>query len=255
MKPSAKKGLIVICVLYAITVTAMVTDFVMAAKPKYPDQVAQRIQEELNQIRVWAHENDPEHVSATPITRKQAEEVMESLMGRQGSIININYTMLMQWMNFGILLLILYGWLWDPLLKFLDERRRFVHQNLADAEKRKQEAESIHQQRLAELNELREERTAILDQARSAGEQERAEIVQQARQEAERIAARTRERINEEVRRTRVALQEEVAQVATDIAAKVLQRELTRQDHARIIDEMVSRMAVESPEGTAGEEA
>jgi F-type H+-transporting ATPase subunit b len=234
MKPSAKKGLIVICILYAITVSVMVGDFIVAAKPKYPDEVTQRIQQELNGIRQWAYENDPDHVSATLITQKQAREVMDDLFGRQGSIINVNYTLLMQWMNFGVLLLILYGWLWDPLLKFLDERRSFVRQ------------------RLAELNELREERTGILDQARGAGQQERTEIVQQARQEAERIAGQTRDRIGEEVRRSRVALQEEVAELATDIAGRLLQREVTRQDHDRIINEMVARMATEPEETGPG---
>ena len=108
------------------------------------------------------------------------------------------------------------------------------------------------QQRHHELSQVRSERGGIVEQAKSLGEQERGRIVERARREAEMLMQQTEERLGEEVRRARVALREEVAELAVRVAAQVLKREISRQDHDRLIEDVVARMTLTQEPPAAG---
>jgi hypothetical protein len=49
MKPMAKKGLMVIVALYAVTVGLMIANFLERAEPKHHEEVMQRVQDDHNQ--------------------------------------------------------------------------------------------------------------------------------------------------------------------------------------------------------------
>jgi len=244
MKPGAKKALLVVGVLYAIVVAAMVVALVRKGRPRHGPEVARQVQAALEQVRRQAHEADPEHVRASEITVKEARAVVKELLARPGSIISINYTLAMQCLNFAVMLLILYGVLWDPVLKFLDERREGIRRQLEEAAASREQARRLSEKRRRELEELRRERAEILAQAKDAAEQQRREIVEQARREADRLVAQGAERVSEEVRAARHALQQELADLATRIAARVLKREVRAEDHARVVQEMSEQMTL-----------
>ncbi|MFO7955941.1 MAG: F0F1 ATP synthase subunit B [Candidatus Brocadiia bacterium] len=254
MKPTAKKGLMVIGLLYIITVGAMVYNFVQRAEPEYPAAVTERIHTRLNEIREEARLLDEEHIRSSEITEKEAAAVFQDLFVQKGTIININYTIIMQGLNFGILLLILYGWLWDPLLAFLDKRRQMVKDRLEEADDRRKEAEKLREQRRQELADLRAQRSEIIEKARSTAEQQREQIIEQAEDEAERVSRQTRERLEEEFRRARQTLRDEVADLTTRVAGRLMKREMSSEDHREFIEEMVQKMELEGrgPE-TGGE--
>ncbi|MHC4479424.1 MAG: F0F1 ATP synthase subunit B [Planctomycetota bacterium] len=253
MKPIAKKSLMVIGVLYTATVTAMITNFVMEGRPEHPAEVSQRVREELNRVHEWAYSGDREHIRERPLTDAEASRIFEEHFIRPGTMININYTIVMQCLNFAILLFILYGWLWDPMLQFLDRRRALIRDRLEEAARNRDEAGELRRQRLQELDGLRRDRGQVLEQAEALGEQERKDIVERARREAERVMTQAEERLREQSRRARVALREEVADLAVRIASEMLKRELSPQDHAELIQEVTRSMAL-SPGGEAAAE-
>jgi F-type H+-transporting ATPase subunit b len=242
MKPVAKRVLVFIGVLYVITVALMITDFVIEQQPKYPDRVTGWLLESLNAVRESASSDDPEHIRSSPFTESETREIFERYFPAKGTIINLNYTLIMQCLNFGVLLMILYGFLWDPIIRFIDERRASIRRRLADAEASRSEAEDLAELRRRELGQLRSERAGILDQARRTAEQERDQIVGRAREEADRLAEQAQERIAEEVREASVLLRADVADLVAEIAETVLKREIRREDHARIIAEMADRL-------------
>jgi len=246
MKPTAKKGLMIIGVLYAVTVVLMVAQFTMAAKPTEPEATVEQLRAQLNTVREWAYGRDPEHIRKSEITPQEASEVMSSLLLRKGTIINVNYTLIMQALNFAILLLILYGLLWDPMLAFLDKRAATISKSLEEAAAQRLHAHQLREARHAELETLRKERGEIMDQAKATAEQERRQIVEHARQEAERTLQQTRDRLGEEVRRARGALREEIAEFSTRIAEQILQREVSQVDHDKLIDQMVEQLVRET---------
>ncbi len=242
MKPIAKKGLIAVGVLYTITVALMITDFVRAGKPVDPTPTIRHIQSSLEAVREEAAARDPEHIRTTEITDQEARSVMDNLLVRKGTIINVNYTLVMQGLNFGILLLVLYGILWDPLMGFLDRRREIIRKNLDEAAEESHQARQMREERQEELRKLREQRGEILEQARIAAEDERRKIVEHAHEEAQRTLQQTRDRLSEEGRRASAALREELADYSTAIAARLLRREVSKSDHEEFIERMVKEL-------------
>jgi len=243
MKRAAKTGIKIVVVLYVAVITAFAVTAVQRAEPKNKTALLTQLQEQLNALRQQAYRDDPDHIRSRPINPKEAADVLESVIQKRGNIISINYTLIMQWLNFAILLLLLYGFFWDPLVRFLDERRRSIDDEIARAEHTRRESEKLLEQRRRELAHIKQERADIIEQAKREAARERERLREQAQQEAEHIAREVRERLDEEVRRARKELRSEVAQLASQIAEKILARELTRQDHDRIFEDMIKQLS------------
>jgi len=249
IKPGARKGLVIIGVLYAVTVAVMITDFVADSRPQYPERVTGVLQQKLNEVRQQAYAEDPKHIRADPVTQKEAASVLKSLLAAKGQIINVNYTLILQCLNFAILLMVMYGFLWDPLLAFLDERRRSVREQLDEAERREGRAADLVEQRRRELGQIHSERAGIIEKAQERADQQGEQIVERARREADRLRRDAQERLREELRRARTSLREEVADLSTLVAEKLLRRELTEDDHERLVRESIEQMSLEGDKG------
>ncbi len=255
MKPGVKKWLKVVGVVYAVVVIAMVAAMWTKAKPADPKGLALAVRQSLEQVRTAAVEGDPEHIRANPIAETEAAAIVDAHLLKRGAVIGINYTLIMQCLNFGVLMLFLYGLAWGPLLEFLDKRRAIIKERLDAAAQNRREAEGVLLERRQELAGLRQERAGILEQAKGLAEQERDQIVERARLEAERLMEQTEERLGEEARRARVALREEVADLAVEIAARVLGREIARKDHDAVIAQVADGMALDPEDPSGGETA
>jgi F-type H+-transporting ATPase subunit b len=251
MKPSAKKALIAVAVIYVLTVAGLTHQFTARARPEDPQAAAGVVKQELNQAWESVREADPEHIRPQPISDNEAMQVFRNVLVRKGPIIGLNYTLILQVLNFAVLLLLFYGLAWEPLLKFIDQRRRTVKERLESAAKNQEEAEELREERRRELGDLRAERAGIIEDARRLGEKERDEIIERARQEAERIMEQTHERAAEDVRRARMVLQGEIAELLVRAAQEVLGREIRPEDHDRLIQEAAAELSLEEPEGSA----
>jgi F-type H+-transporting ATPase subunit b len=255
INPRAKMGLLLVGILYVITVAVLIIQFLNAAEPKDPAatdaRTAQKINEVIYDLRgdtsVGADNailtDDPRHVRNTDLTTEEAAEIRTKYFAPKGRIIGVDATLVLQVLNFAVLLLLLYGFLWGPILSFLDERREQIQQDIDGAAEERAKAGEAHRGHRDALNKLRHERADILDQARSMGEQEGDQIVEHARREAQRITERGHERADEQMRAARDALRAEVAELATEIAAQLIGRELNAADHDAIVADTISRMA------------
>ena len=230
-------------VLYVAAITAFAVTAVQRAKPTNKAVLVPQLQAQLEALREQAYRDDPDHIRGRAVNAKEAASVLESVIQKRGNIISINYTLIMQWLNFAILLLLLYGLFWDPLLRFLDNRRKSIRDEIGRAARTREESEKLLRQRRTELARVKQERADIIEQGKREAERERERLRAQAQEEAERIARGVRERLDEEVRRAREELRSQVADLASEIARKILARELTRQDHDRIFDEMIKQLS------------
>ena len=253
MKPGAKKWLKVVGVVYAVVVVVMIWAMASKAKPDDAEGLALQVQQKLNSVLETAAKKDPTHIRATPLSEREAAAVVESHLLKRGAVISINYTLIMQCLNFAVLLLFLYALAWEPLLALLDKRRAIIKEDLDDAARNRRQAEGVLEETRRELADRRQERGSIMDRARGLAEQEREQIVERAHEEAQRLMGQTEERLGEEARRARVALREEVADLAVEIAARVLDREIARKDHDAVIAEVVEQMALAPGDASGGE--
>jgi F-type H+-transporting ATPase subunit b len=129
-----------------------------------------------------------------------------------------------------------------PVQNFLSERRQRIQDNLASSERLLKEAEG----RLAEWTQRAERLGDEVEELRRAGreraEQERSKILEDARLTAERIKRDAASGVAREVERAKQALREEAAELAIELAGKLLQQQVTEGDRDRLVDEFVAEI-------------
>jgi len=89
--------------------------------------------------------------------------------------------------NFGGLVLVLWYFLYGPVVRMLETRRQKIAEGIAAAEKSKQELEKIEHARTAMLAKAGKEADDVLSGARAAGTEKQREIVGNAEAAAARV--------------------------------------------------------------------
>jgi F-type H+-transporting ATPase subunit b len=161
---------------------------------------------------------------------------------RVGAILaalHINDTLLVQVVDFLLLLLFLRLFAWQPLLAAMEKRRRTIADQLAAAEDERQEAVRLRDQQRQELEAARAEAQQILERAQRAAAEQSREMLEAARAQAERLARQVREEIESEREAAVAALREEVADLVLAATAKLLRRRVDGPEDRRLVREFI----------------
>ena len=155
-----------------------------------------------------------------------------------GDVGNVIWTLLI----FGLLLLVLYRFAWGPLLDTLQQREGFIRESLESAKADRDAAEERLKEYEARLNKARAEATAIVEEGRRDAEVLRHRIEEDARGETDKMIDRARREIVI-ARETAVKeLYELSGRLATEIAGKIVSRELDPAEHQRLIRDSIAEM-------------
>lgn len=140
---------------------------------------------------------------------------------------------------FGLVVLVLGKFAWGPLLRGLQAREEFIRESLEKARMERETAETRLREYEQKLAAARAEATAIVEEGRRDAEVVRHRIEATAKQESEAMVERARREIQLATDTATKELYTLSARLATQMAAKVVGRELTPQDHERLIAEAI----------------
>jgi len=144
--------------------------------------------------------------------------------------------------TFLVLLALLAKFAWRPLLRALESRQDSIRRSLDDAQKAKQELERLHVESAEIIRQSRVEADAIVSRSRGDAERLREEMKQKARAEAEAIVKNAERQIQLETGRALQQIRREAVDLSVMIASKLIQRNLTKEDNERLIDEALSQV-------------
>src|ERR1044072_3367483 len=144
--------------------------------------------------------------------------------------------------TFLVLLTLLAKFAWTPLLQALEARQKALRKSLDDAEKAKQELERLNAESAQITNRARVEAEAIITQSRSDGDRLREEIRARARTEADHIVKNAERQIQLETSRALEQIRREAVDLSVMIASKIIQRNLSKEDNERLIDEALKQV-------------
>lgn len=150
-----------------------------------------------------------------------------------GDIGNVFWTVLI----FGLVLFILSKFAWGPLLGSLQARESFIRESLEKAKREREEAEARLREYEERLAAARTEATAIVEEGRRDADVVKRQIEESARAEAEKMVERAKREIQLATDTATKELYTLSARLATQMAARVIGRELSPQDHERLISE------------------
>lgn len=131
---------------------------------------------------------------------------------------------------------------WGPILGGLQQREEFIFGALEKARKDREEAAAqlkLYEQKLAEA---RGEASKLVEEGRKDAESVRHAIEAKAREEAEQTLARAKREITIAKETAIKELYTLSGQLATDIAGKIVGRELKAEDHERLIREALGQL-------------
>lgn len=155
--------------------------------------------------------------------------------------LNLNlWSMLFQIINLVILAGLLYLILYKPVTQMVAEREQRIEGGLAAAAEAKEQAQNLLAQYQEQMQKAKQQSQEIIDQARQLGEKMQQEIVSQARAEAEKTLARAKSEIEASRQQAIAELRAEAATLAVLAAGKIIEKEITPEDHRRLAETVIT---------------
>ena len=148
---------------------------------------------------------------------------------------NMNLTLLMQAVAFGLFIWFCAKFIWPPLTRAIETRQRQIAEGLEAGEQGRRSLATAEQRVAAMLEEAKQKAAEIV----ATGEKFKADTVEaargEARAEAERIIASAKAEIEQEVTRAKETLRNQVADLAVAGASRILKREVDAKAHADLL--------------------
>lgn len=133
---------------------------------------------------------------------------------------------------FIILRLILY----KPVKKFLDEREA-RYRRIAEENERREHDTRAEKAKYDELmGQAQEESEVVLRDARRQANRKAEDILSDAEKQAEDLIRQARKQIADEQKQARQEMRGQIVDLAVDMASRILEREVTAEDHKRIVE-------------------
>jgi F-type H+-transporting ATPase subunit b len=156
--------------------------------------------------------------------------------------VSINATLIGQMVTFSLLVMFTMKYVWPPLLKALEERKKKIAEGLAAAEKGQHEMELAEKKATAILREAKEQAAEIVSLAQKRANEVMDESRQAAKAEGERLVATARTEIDREVEQAKTALRAQVATLAITAAEKILQKEIDQDKHKSMLGKLSKQL-------------
>ncbi|MEY8250286.1 F0F1 ATP synthase subunit B [Leptogranulimonas caecicola] len=141
---------------------------------------------------------------------------------------------------FIVIWVILAKLVWPTVLKTLDARQQTIQNNLDAAEQAKVEAAEALKKAEAAVDEAQIQADDIVAEAKKTAEASRAAIIEKANADAKQITDRARENIDAERNAAMAELVDQAADLAVDLASKIIGEHLDVETQKRLIEKSLA---------------
>jgi F-type H+-transporting ATPase subunit b len=177
-------------------------------------------------------------LAALPAVASAQEHPAVTLSPFAGDLGNAVWTLVI----FLIVVVLLGKFAWGPVLGLLTQREEFIHKSLSDAKRDREEAEARLKDYAAKLQSAQLEAGKIIEDARRDAERFREELRGRAKAEAETLVANAERQIQLETSRALQQIRHEAVDLSVAIASKLLQRNISKEDNQRLIDDALRQI-------------
>lgn len=143
---------------------------------------------------------------------------------------------------FGIVFFVLGKVAFPRIITMIDERNNKIEGDIKHAEMTREEAQQMLAQYKAQLDEARAEAKKIIDEGKQLGESLRKEAMTKASEEANQVIRRAQEEIARQTEKAIKELQGQIADISIQVASKVIQKSLNKDEHTNLIKQYISEV-------------
>ena len=154
----------------------------------------------------------------------------------------IPWTFIAQICNLFIQIYLIKRFLFKPINAVIEKRKSLADAEIQNAKKAKEEARNMKAEYEAEMAKAKEEAHAILQNAQKDAAARSEAIINEAQAQAIGIKAKAEADILQEKKKAVNDIKNEIGGIAVDIAGKVIEREISEEDHRKLIDEFIKNV-------------
>src|SRR5499426_3147367 len=151
--------------------------------------------------------------------------------GGESGLISLDKSLIIQAVNFAILLVLLTRLLYKPLMAKMDERTKAIQRSLDEAQEARAQAQKERDEFAAKIQAANAEAQRIRAEALKEAADEQRRLMDAAKAEAARLVASARQ-----------DLRREVADLAIAVSERLIKKSLNDADHRRIVDDAIAHM-------------
>ena len=144
--------------------------------------------------------------------------------------------------TFLVLMTILAKFAWKPLLEALESRQALIRKSLDDAVQAKQDLERLNLEAAQIMSKARVDAEAVVARSQTDADRLREEMKQKAKADADVIVKSAQRQIQLETNRALQQIRLEAVDLSVMIASKLIQRNLTKEDNEKLIDDALKQV-------------
>ena len=161
-------------------------------------------------------------------------------------MVDINWTLAAQIVNFLILLAIVSWFGYKPIMKAMEERQNRIANDLKNAEDIREEALKVKKEYERQLAEARGEAQTIIDKANKTAKEAYEQMLAQAREEQENIFKTAKMQIEREKANALLEVRSEVVSLSMQLASKVVEKKIDAETDQKLINEFLDEITNKS---------
>lgn len=147
--------------------------------------------------------------------------------------------MLFYLVSFLIMAALVWHFAWKPVTQMMQKRADKIANDIDSAAQSREEAQKLATKRQEELKGSRQEAATIIDNAKQAGESQRAEIIATAQQDAQNLKNQAQKDAEQAWQDALRGAKEDIANLSIEIASKLIHKQLNADDQQALIDSYI----------------
>ena len=144
--------------------------------------------------------------------------------------------------NLFIQMYLIKRFLFKPINKVLEQRRAMADRELQEAREAKKSALAMQEEYEQNIARAKDQTGEIIREARRTADSQSEKLLQEAARQAASMKESAEREISREKRKAVTEAKEEIGGIAMDIAGKVIEREISQEDHQKLIEEFIANV-------------
>jgi len=157
----------------------------------------------------------------------------------------VNYsTLIMNWINFAIIILILRYFFWDKIKGILAERQKYVDEKLIKADEDTEKARMYLVKNEQILQSAKDEGKKITERQKEKGDKLYEEIISDAKVEASSLKERASLEIEREKEKAEYEIKKQAVELAIELSVKALGQKVDESTHRKLIGDFIAKVGM-----------
>jgi len=153
-------------------------------------------------------------------------------------------TLVMNWVNFAIIILLLRHFFWNKLKGIIGERQKYIDDKMTKADEDANKARMYLVQNEQILQEAREKGKKITEAQREKGDKLYDEIVSNAKAEAISLKGRINLEIEREKQKAEHEIKKQAVDLAIELSVKALGQQIDKDIHRKLIGDFIAKVGM-----------